>query len=137
MQEVVEEALQVAGLECIRGRPVPEDGPGDRQLPGQAARVTQLQRGHGPGEEWPRVADTVPGHLQIRVRVRVLLASNACRLMTRPEKITFKTFFNIELIDGILIAIVLESSLLFLIHCHTKTFLKILVEIIKLERIDS
>ena len=123
---------------------MPEDGPGDRQLPGEAARVTQLQRGHGAGEKWPRVADTVPGHLQIRVRVRVLLASNACRLMTRPEKITFKTFFNIELIDGILIVksnmlkvCVLESSLLFLIHCHTKTFLKILVEIIKLERIDS
>ena len=64
MKEVVEEALKVAGLECLRGRPVPEDGPGDRQLPGQAARVTQLQRGHGAGEKWPRVADTVPGHLR-------------------------------------------------------------------------
>ena len=64
MQEVVEEALQVAGLECLRGRPVSENGSSDRQLPGQAARVTQLQRGHRPGEEWPRVADTVPGHLR-------------------------------------------------------------------------
>ena len=42
MQEVMKEALQVTGLECLRGRPVPEDGPGDRQLPGETAEVRQL-----------------------------------------------------------------------------------------------
>ena len=46
---------------------MPEDGPGDRQLPGQAAEVRQLQESQAPGEEWPRVADTVPGHLEVRV----------------------------------------------------------------------
>ena len=64
MQEVAEEGLQVAGLECLRGRPVPEDSPGDRQLPGEAAQLRQLQEGDAPSEEWPRVSDTVSGDLR-------------------------------------------------------------------------
>ena len=64
VQEVVEEGVQVTGLECLRGRPVTEDGPADRQLPGEAAQLRQIQRGHKPGEEWPRVANTVHGHLR-------------------------------------------------------------------------
>ena len=62
-QEVTEEGLQVAGREDLRGRPVLEDGPGDRQLPGKAALVRGEEE-HAPSEEWPGVADPVPGHLR-------------------------------------------------------------------------
>ena len=87
MQEIMKEALQETGLEGLRGRPVPEDGAGDRQLPGEAPVVRKLQESQAPGEEWPRVADTVPGHLEVRVsrvRVRVDPYNNSPNLKFRP-----------------------------------------------------
>ena len=89
MQEIMKEALQETGLEGLRGRPVPEDGAGDRQLPGEAPVVRKLQESQAPGEEWPRVADTVPGHLEVRVsRVRgqrQLTGSRVSRGQTEAE----------------------------------------------------